>query len=751
MKLRTRFVLGYLLMALVTGALGFFSLQIYGNMNQEVSLLQEDVIPGAISMMETDSAVGALVAEVEQFVRSGEADDREEAGEAIDLILENMTEHVAHEKSAGQQEGQEAQELSDRTSSLTSMAQEVMDAAGEQVTTRAEMERVLKQMSSEIEALTAVFQAHMPEHVGELAEAEGMINQALADGDPVDKELDMLLEHVMPGLISMLEMEASFEALRGEVSTMVISRDLAHREHVEEAIASVEEKAAEHTEHASHLGEEEGQEAQDIEDQAMSVISLAQQVVSAVEAEALTQARLESAQDQMHADSEILEVAFEEHVAEHLDEIALAEEHVSGGYSSGVRTVWAAIIVALALCLVVAFVTVRVVLKPINLLSDAAGRVSGGDLDVVVDVESLDETGMLANAFNHMVARLREMVRSEKREREYLQATVQSYVEYAVQVGGGDLSARLTLDGEGRDDDDPLIQLGQQLNWTSASLQRIIHQIGEAAGNLSSASAEILASTAQQLSSASEQSAAISQTTTTVDEVRNIAEQVVARAQEVADTAQRSVEFSRAGEGAVGETIESMAGIKQRVEGIAENILALSEQTQQIGNIIATVDDIASQSNMLALNASVEAARAGEQGKGFAVVAMEVRSLAEQSKQATTQIEEILSEIQKATNMTVMATEEGSKGVEEGVNLSAKTGDVIQQLGSVITQSAQAAVQMVAGGQQQTSGIEQIALAMANINQATVQSLASTRQAEKAARDLNDLAQSLIKIVEQYQ
>ena len=281
-------------------------------------------------------------------------------------------------------------------------------------------------------------------------------------------------------------------------------------------------------------------------------------------------------------------------------------------------------------------------------------------------------------------------------------------------------------------------------------LQEILVQVRDTATRLSSASAEILASTAQQLSSASEQSAAISQTTTTVDEVRNIAEQVVARAQEVADTAQRSVEFSRAGEGAVGETIESMAGIKQRVEGIAENILALSEQTQQIGNIIATVDDIASQSNMLALNASVEAARAGEQGKGFAVVAMEVRSLAEQSKQATTQIEEILSEIQKATNMTVMATEEGTKGVEEGVNLSARTGDVIQQLGNVLTQSAQAAVQMVAGGQQQTSGIEQIALAMANINQATVQSLASTRQAESAARDLNELALTLAESVEQY-
>jgi methyl-accepting chemotaxis protein len=201
----------------------------------------------------------------------------------------------------------------------------------------------------------------------------------------------------------------------------------------------------------------------------------------------------------------------------------------------------------------------------------------------------------------------------------------------------------------------------------------------------------------------------------------------------------------------VQETIGSMAHIKERVEGIAENILALSEQTQQIGEIIATVNDIAAQSNILALNASVEAARAGEHGKGFAVVAAEVRNLAEQSKQATAQVRAILSDVQNGINATVMATEEGTKVVDAGVGLAAQTREVIVQLAGVIDESAQAAMQMVAGGRQQASGIEQIVLAMQNINQATVQSLASTRQAEKAAQDLNDLAGTLTETVEQYQ
>jgi len=282
------------------------------------------------------------------------------------------------------------------------------------------------------------------------------------------------------------------------------------------------------------------------------------------------------------------------------------------------------------------------------------------------------------------------------------------------------------------------------------NLLSILAQVNEVATSLSSASAEILAATTQQASGASEQSAAISQTTTTVDEVKAITEQASMRIQEVANASQRTVETARTGQRSLQETIDSMTMIKERVEGIAENILALSDQTQQIGDIIATVNEIASQSNMLALNASVEAARAGEHGKGFAVVAMEVRSLAEQSREATAQVKAILSEIQKATNSTVMATEEGTKGVERGVQLSTQAREAIEQLSAVINESAQIATQVVAGGHQQQTGVEQIALAMQNINQATVQSLASTRQAEKSAQALNDLARKMYETVAKY-
>ncbi len=338
----------------------------------------------------------------------------------------------------------------------------------------------------------------------------------------------------------------------------------------------------------------------------------------------------------------------------------------------------------------------------------------------------------------------------ERDQRKHLQTIVEKYVAYMAQVGQGDLAKQLEVT-QIAGEDELLVQLGQQLNNTTVSLSAMIHQIRESAQNLTTATTEILAATTQQASGASEQSAAISQTTTTVEQVKGITEQAALRAQEVVTASQRTVEVASSGTQAVRDTILSMNDIRERVESIAENILALSEQTQQIRGIIETVGDIAAQSNLLALNAAVEAARAGEGGRGFAVVAAEVRSLAEQSRQATVQVKEIIAQIQKATNSTVMATEEGTKGVERGVSLAAKAREAIEQLASVITESAQTATQVLAGSQQQRTGVDQIAMAMQNINQATAQNLASTRQAGQSAENLNDLAQRMNQLVQQYQ
>ncbi len=351
--------------------------------------------------------------------------------------------------------------------------------------------------------------------------------------------------------------------------------------------------------------------------------------------------------------------------------------------------------------------------------SSREARESEKGLTVIAD--RTDEVGLLAQAFRRMVQTVQKRIETEQEQQEQLRQA------------NDEIQRRMTAEQEQRQ-----------------SLQTILEQVREAAGDLGTAATQILAAAMQHTSGATEQASAISQTTTTVDEVKTIAEQSVSRAQQVVDVAQRTVEVSHTGQQAVRDTIDSMARIKIRVETIAENILALSEQTQQIGTIIDTVNEIASQSNMLALNAAVEAARAGDDGKGFAVVAQEVRDLAKRSREATAQIKSILSDIQNATNATVLATEEGTRDVDNGTHLAAQAQEAIAQLAQVIDESAQMATQLSTGGQQQSSGVKQIAVAMQNINQATVQSLSNTRQTEQSAQQLNDLARSLNQIVEMY-
>jgi PAS domain S-box-containing protein len=282
------------------------------------------------------------------------------------------------------------------------------------------------------------------------------------------------------------------------------------------------------------------------------------------------------------------------------------------------------------------------------------------------------------------------------------------------------------------------------------NLGRVMQEVQESVNILAPASSEILSITGQVAASASETATAVSETTATVDEVKQTAIISNQKAQYVADIAQKTAQASEAGRKSVNESIDVMNRIREQMESIAESIVRLSEQGQTIGEIIATVNDLAEQSNLLSVNAAIEAARAGEHGKGFAVVAQEVKSLAEQSKQATGQVRAILGDIQKATNSAVMATEQGSKAVEAGVSQSRQAGETIRLLAESILEAARASTQITASSQQQLAGMDQIVVAMDNIKTASSQNVTGARQTETSARNLHDLGQKLKKLLEQY-
>jgi methyl-accepting chemotaxis protein len=380
-------------------------------------------------------------------------------------------------------------------------------------------------------------------------------------------------------------------------------------------------------------------------------------------------------------------------------------------------------------------------------ISSATERIAGGDLNERVVASGDDEIAKLAESVNILIDSVKIMMD----DRTALETTVSEYTAFVERVAEGNLTARLTLNHEQKlRNTDELYRLGLNLNIMVGGLSETARQIRQVSSGVAAAAAEILAATTQQNASSTEQDAAVTQTVATAEEVRATVQQTADRAQTVANVSQQSLDVSRAGLDAVVDSVNGMQLLRERVESIAENILMLSERTQQIGEIIDTVNDIADQSKMLALNASIEAARAGDEGRGFAVVAMEVRQLAEQSRTATARVRDILNEIQHATNTAVMVTEEGSKGAEAGVSLVERAGEAIRNLSATIEEAAQSAAQIAASTQQQTNGMEQLTIAMTSIHRATAQTVASTRQTEESARQLDGMAQQMEQTVARY-
>ena len=344
-------------------------------------------------------------------------------------------------------------------------------------------------------------------------------------------------------------------------------------------------------------------------------------------------------------------------------------------------------LIAVFFILVAAVLLTRNIARPIKEIAVAAERIAAGDLTVsVAATDRGDEVGTLNRSFRTMVERLR------------------------AQMGG----------------------------------------LREGIDELSSTSNEILAATTQMAASAAETAAAATQTSATVEEVNQATLVSNEKAKQVAANSAKAEQFSQDGRKAVEENVASINRIREQMEAIAESIVRLSEQSQTIGGVISTVNDLADQSNLLAVNASIEAAKAGEQGKGFAVVAQEVKSLAEQSKQATTQVRGILTDIQKATGAAVMATEQGSKTVDGGVTQGRRAGEAIGVLAQTIAESAQAAQLVAVSSQQQQAGMSQIGLAVRNINQAASQVQVGTQQQEIAAQNLNKLGRKLKQLTEAY-
>jgi methyl-accepting chemotaxis protein len=265
---------------------------------------------------------------------------------------------------------------------------------------------------------------------------------------------------------------------------------------------------------------------------------------------------------------------------------------------------------------------------------------------------------------------------------------------------------------------------------------------------LSTSTAEMLAVTSQVAAGAVQTATAISEAATTVDEVRQTSLQSSQKATTVSDSAQTADQVADAGRKAVSETLEGIQRIRDQMAVVADSVVRLSEQTEAVGEIISTSNDLAEQSNLLSVNAAIEAAKASDHGKGFSVVAEEIKNLAMQSKQGVVQVRSILNDIQQATAAAVMAAEQSGRAIEQGANQAADSATAIELLAESVAAAAQSAMQIVASSQQQLVGMDQISEAMSSIDQASAQNAAGAKQMEVEVQHLQELATAMRAMVE---
>jgi hypothetical protein len=275
----------------------------------------------------------------------------------------------------------------------------------------------------------------------------------------------------------------------------------------------------------------------------------------------------------------------------------------------------------------------------------------------------------------------------------------------------------------------------------------ITHRLGETLSALSATSTEMGATVEQQERTAVLQSAAVHETTTTMDELDASFNQTAEMVRIAADTAQQAASSAADGLETVRQTLEGMTHLKEKVGAVSEQISNLSEQTAQISGITRVVGDLANQTNMLALNAAVEAARAGEHGKGFGVVATEIRNLADESKKSADRINSLVEDIRRATDATVMATEEGNKTVDSDMRLAQQTALAFNGIVESCNAALEAAQQTLLAVPQQIAAVRQVLSAMEDLNRGAKETADGLGQTRASVDNLREAAQQLKAMV----
>ncbi len=425
-----------------------------------------------------------------------------------------------------------------------------------------------------------------------------------------------------------------------------------------------------------------------------------------------------------------------------------------------------AIIIGLLIAFIIGLVFSKRITNPIKILNEAAKKVAAGDVNVSIDEKSIDEVGELTGSFNKMVTEIRialdevkqkgaiaedaakEAEKSKtiaEKQKQYLSNSVDKLLVNMESFSEGDLTVQLKVEN-----DDEIGKLFKGFNKAINNIGEMLMRVNEAVAATAHASSEISSSTEEMAAGAQEQSAQTTEVASAVEEMTRTIYENTKNTSFAADTAKIAGDNALDGGKVVNKTIEGMNRIAEVVKKSADTVYTLGQNSDKIGEIVQVIDDIADQTNLLALNAAIEAARAGEQGRGFAVVADEVRKLAERTTKATKEIAVMIKTIQKDTSDAVNSIRQGTTEVEKGKEMANKAGDVLNKIVEGAKKVSDIVTQVAAASEEQASAAEQIGKNIESINNVTNESATGIQQIARSAEDLNNLTSDLQELVRRF-
>ncbi|MCU0427921.1 MAG: methyl-accepting chemotaxis protein [Candidatus Kapabacteria bacterium] len=403
---------------------------------------------------------------------------------------------------------------------------------------------------------------------------------------------------------------------------------------------------------------------------------------------------------------------------------------------------------------------------PLQEITDKANKVAAGNTNQSVLMTGRDELGQLGRAFNRMVANLRdsmtslelektsverkieEAIERSEAEREYLKESFDAML-FSVQLfAEGDLTQELALRKDDTiDSDEEMAGLIYGYNAAVENIRGMVMQVAAAVEMTASVTRHIAGSAEEMSAGIEEEARQISVVAETVSRMAESSAQNTHEARTASQQAAEASKEARQGGEIITTTIQGINRLADVVTTSSQRVRALGESSNQIGEIVQVIEEIADQTNLLALNAAIEAARAGEQGRGFAVVADEVRKLAERTQQATKQISAMIKQIQHETDAAVGAIEAGTQEVDSGRTSAAQAAEALSAIISRIDAVSQAIRHLAADSEEQTKASREIAMNLDGISTVAEQSSQTTGEIARTTEDLNQTVQSLQSLV----